>query len=269
MLRVHTDDALRISTTTTASSCARTLRPSGVNVGTITVTSPTSFRVEGVPQDRDAEFRRAADEQVAGQLRPQPRRRRQLRLHDEAEHRARPARADRRCRRMRHDRSPRQRARAWPSRTSRATGSPAIRSWCSCPASTEVDARQGNHPLDRAARVEAGRSRTVVESRGAAAGARRQGAGRHGDRHRSRRAERWLARRSTSSARWRRSPGRICATRGRRSTRTTGRRSRFTLDSEGARKFGKVTGENIGRYLAIILDNRVQSAPRIEGADHR
>jgi preprotein translocase subunit SecD len=39
----------------------------------------------------------------------------------------------------------------------------------------------------------------------------------------------------------------------------------FSLKSEGARKFGKVTGENIGRYLAIVLDNRVVSAPRIEG----
>ena len=33
-----------------------------MNVASITVTSPTSFRVEGVPQDRDAEFRRVADE---------------------------------------------------------------------------------------------------------------------------------------------------------------------------------------------------------------
>jgi preprotein translocase subunit SecD len=40
---------------------------------------------------------------------------------------------------------------------------------------------------------------------------------------------------------------------------------RFLLTSEGARKFGKVTGENINRFLAIILDGRVQSAPRIEG----
>ena len=39
----------------------------------------------------------------------------------------------------------------------------------------------------------------------------------------------------------------------------------FTLSSEGGRKFGKVTGENIGRQLAIILDGRVQSSPRIEG----
>jgi len=39
----------------------------------------------------------------------------------------------------------------------------------------------------------------------------------------------------------------------------------FTLSSEGGRKFGKVSGENIGRSLAIILDGRVQSAPRLEG----
>src|SRR5580704_1168477 len=39
----------------------------------------------------------------------------------------------------------------------------------------------------------------------------------------------------------------------------------FTLKSEGAVKFGTVTGANIGRLLAIILDNRVVSAPRIDG----
>ena len=39
----------------------------------------------------------------------------------------------------------------------------------------------------------------------------------------------------------------------------------FTLNPEGARKFSRSTGDNIGRRLAIILDNRVQSAPVIEG----
>jgi preprotein translocase subunit SecD len=38
----------------------------------------------------------------------------------------------------------------------------------------------------------------------------------------------------------------------------------FSLNRDGARKFGNVTGANIGRQLAIILDGRVQSAPRIE-----
>jgi preprotein translocase subunit SecD len=39
----------------------------------------------------------------------------------------------------------------------------------------------------------------------------------------------------------------------------------FSLTREGATKFARVTGDNIGRFLAIILDDRVQSAPRIEG----
>jgi preprotein translocase subunit SecD len=38
----------------------------------------------------------------------------------------------------------------------------------------------------------------------------------------------------------------------------------FTLNSEGASKFGRATSENIGRQLAIVLDGRVQSAPTIE-----
>ena len=65
VLRVHTDDALRISTTTTGEQLREALRNAGVTVGAITVTSPASFRVEGVPQDRDAEFRNAAEPIVA------------------------------------------------------------------------------------------------------------------------------------------------------------------------------------------------------------
>ena len=38
----------------------------------------------------------------------------------------------------------------------------------------------------------------------------------------------------------------------------------FSLTQEGARRFARVTGENVGRHLAIILDGRVQSAPQVE-----
>jgi preprotein translocase subunit SecD len=38
----------------------------------------------------------------------------------------------------------------------------------------------------------------------------------------------------------------------------------FTLSGEGATRFGQVTEQNINRQLAIILDNRVFSAPRIQ-----
>ncbi len=37
----------------------------------------------------------------------------------------------------------------------------------------------------------------------------------------------------------------------------------FDLDRKGARQFAKVTGENVERFLAISLDGRVKSAPRI------
>ena len=38
----------------------------------------------------------------------------------------------------------------------------------------------------------------------------------------------------------------------------------FTLSNEGGQKFSKVTSENIGRLLAIVLDGRVQSAATIQ-----
>ncbi len=38
----------------------------------------------------------------------------------------------------------------------------------------------------------------------------------------------------------------------------------MTFDREGARKFAEVTGENVKKRLAIVLDNRVNSAPVIQ-----
>ena len=40
----------------------------------------------------------------------------------------------------------------------------------------------------------------------------------------------------------------------------------FRFDTQGGKKFGKSTAENVGRRLAIVLDNRVISAPRIQTA---
>lgn len=39
----------------------------------------------------------------------------------------------------------------------------------------------------------------------------------------------------------------------------------FNLNANGAARFGQVTGDNIGKMLAIVLDKRIQSAPRING----
>src|SRR6185295_7748894 len=38
----------------------------------------------------------------------------------------------------------------------------------------------------------------------------------------------------------------------------------FSLNAEGAQRFGVLTEQNIGKLLAIILDNRVQSAPQLK-----
>ncbi len=39
----------------------------------------------------------------------------------------------------------------------------------------------------------------------------------------------------------------------------------FSLTRDGAGRFAQLTGDNVGRSIAIILDGRVQSAPQIEG----
>ncbi|MEN8006665.1 MAG: protein translocase subunit SecD [Candidatus Krumholzibacteriota bacterium] len=39
----------------------------------------------------------------------------------------------------------------------------------------------------------------------------------------------------------------------------------FALNNRGSRTFAKVTGENVGRFLAISLDGRISSAPVIQG----
>jgi len=63
-MRVNTDDALKTTTTSTAEQLRTSLATSGI-VPTITVPTATSFRIEGVPQDKDQQFRSAADEVAA------------------------------------------------------------------------------------------------------------------------------------------------------------------------------------------------------------
>src|SRR5688572_3308601 len=61
VLRVHTDQALKTSTTTTGEQLREAARAAGITVTSVTVPSPTTFHVEGVPGEKDAEFRRIAD----------------------------------------------------------------------------------------------------------------------------------------------------------------------------------------------------------------
>jgi preprotein translocase subunit SecD len=64
ILKVNRDDALRITTEAASEQLREGLRAAGVQPTAVTVTSPTTFKVEGVPPDKDGEFRRVADEQT-------------------------------------------------------------------------------------------------------------------------------------------------------------------------------------------------------------
>ena len=62
VLRVQTDDALRLDTETTMEQLREAAETKGVSGATFTATTPTQFKVEGVPQPQDAAFREAANE---------------------------------------------------------------------------------------------------------------------------------------------------------------------------------------------------------------
>src|SRR6266508_1067251 len=57
VLRVQTEDAVRLETQTTADRLREQLRTQGITTATVTVVSPTEFRVENIPPDKDPAFR--------------------------------------------------------------------------------------------------------------------------------------------------------------------------------------------------------------------
>src|SRR5258708_36172555 len=60
VLRVQTDDALRLESETEMERLREELTKRGVPAGNFSIASPTVFRVEGVPPAQDATFRQAA-----------------------------------------------------------------------------------------------------------------------------------------------------------------------------------------------------------------
>jgi preprotein translocase subunit SecD len=63
VLKVQTDDAVKLETEMTAERLREMLQSRGILGPTVVPEPPTRFRVTGVPADKDAEFRRLADEQ--------------------------------------------------------------------------------------------------------------------------------------------------------------------------------------------------------------
>jgi len=62
VLRVQTDDALRVETETTMERLREELARRNIAIQGVSAESPTRFQVQGVPGGQDAEFRRIADE---------------------------------------------------------------------------------------------------------------------------------------------------------------------------------------------------------------
>jgi preprotein translocase subunit SecD len=57
VMQVRTDDAVRIETETTADRLREQLRSANLSSATVTLVSPTEFRVEGIPADQEQAFR--------------------------------------------------------------------------------------------------------------------------------------------------------------------------------------------------------------------
>ena len=262
VMRVQTDDALRLETETTSERLREQLRTQNITVGAITAVDPESFRVEGVPADQDAAFRQALTDvelsynraSSAGgytfTLRPNL----AVQMRDEAVNQALQT-IERRVNELgvaepvvaRHSAAD-QILVQLPGVTDVNRAKDIIRSTAILelklveqgPFSTEEQALQAYaNNLPPELQLMPGQSEGM---RGVPST-----------------AVYYVLRR-------------VAAVTGRdlRNARPTLDENNrpavsFTLNNEGAAKFGAFTQANIGRQLAIVLDNRVYSAPRVEG----
>ena len=262
VLRVHTDEALQISTTTTVEQLREALRTAGVTVGSLTVPTPTTFRAEGVPADRDADFRRIADELVSANyertsgaggayaftMRPNIERDMREQTVVQALETI-----DRRVNELgvaepnlsRYGNAGDQLLVQLPGVTDVNRAKEIIRS----EAQLELKLVEAGPMPTREALLQSYGGKVPEDMEVVTEAAGSGGSG----------PSFYLVRK-------------VAAVTGqdlRNARPSLDENSRpavqFSLTNEGSRKFGKVTGENIGRYLAIILDKRIQSAPRIEG----
>jgi preprotein translocase subunit SecD len=260
VLRVHTDDALRHETEAESERLREALKTAGITGGNITVESPAQFKVEGIAPEQDAAFRQAATTAETNfdrspgaggvytfTMRPNI----QVTLREEAVTQARQT-IERRVNEL---------GVAEPSIAQQGANGDEI--LVQLPGVSDIDRAKevmGSPGLLQLKIVEQGpvssRESLLVNGQVPAGMEIVPGAsGAPGDAS----TVYYLVKR-------------VAAVEGRdlRSARpgidSNGRPAvNFTLNSEGARKFGDITGANIGRNLAIILDNRVQTAPVING----
>ena len=262
VLRVQTDDALLTQTTTVSEQLREALRTAGVVPTTLRAGSPTTIQVEGVPADRTAEFRRIADEQLATQydrssgaggaytftMKPNIEKDMREQTVVQAEQTI-----DRRVNEL---------GVAEPN-ISRYLGNANDQILVQLPGISDVN--RAKEIISTTARldlklVEAGPAsskETLLQPYSGKVPDDMEvvsGAGSTGDAGTLFYLVRKVAavtgadlRNASASMDENNSPA-----------------VKFQLTNEGSRKFGKVTGDNVGRALAIVLDKRVVSAPRID-----
>jgi preprotein translocase subunit SecD len=258
VMRVNTDDALKAVTTSTSEQLRETLRTAGIIPTAIAVPAPTTFRVEGVPQDKDAQFRAAADELVAVNYdrNPLPGGSYEFKFKPIIERDLREQAVDQSMQTI--DRRVNELGVTEPTIARQSTGEQLI---VQMPGLT-----------DAARAKEIIRSTALLEFRLVEAGP-------------SPKEELLKQYNGTLPGDMEILPGSGSDGAGsfyvvKKIAPVTGQDLRvakpgldennmpavhFELKSAGATKFGKLSGENIGRYLAIILDNKVVSAPKLEG----
>ena len=261
VLRVHTDEALRTSTTTTSEQLRESAKSAGVNIGSVTVISPTTFRVEGVPQDRDAEFKRIAQnitetnyERTSGaggsyEFKMRPNIENQMRQQTVTQARET---IDRRVNEL-----------GVTEPNISEYGDTGDQLLVQLPGVTDVP--RAKEIIRSTAQLQF----KLVEA--GPAGAEEALLTQYGGKVPN---DMEVISGASGSE-----PGATSYYLVRKVAAVTGTDLRtaqpgmdengqpavlFSLTREGASKFAKVTGENVGRLLAIILDNRVQSAPRID-----
>ena len=259
-LRVNTDDALRITTTSTSEQLRDSLKNSSTQYGTITVTAPTTFRVEGVPQDRDSAFRTAADEIATNYDRnPQGAGAYEFRMKPNVERDLREQAVDQTLQTI--DRRVNELGVTEPQIARQPQNDQII---VQLPGVSDVAHAKdiiGKTAILEFKLVEAGpgtKDDLLKQYNGTLPGDMEMVPG---------------------SATTAGEPASVFYV-VRKIATVTGQDLRlakpgldennqpavhFELKSAGAQKFGKLSGENIGRYLAIVLDNRIISAPRLEG----
>ena len=261
VLRVHTNDALKAHTTTTSEQLREALRTGSIGFSAINLTSEKAFRVEGVAPDRDAEFRRLADEQTSAQYDRSSsaggtydftmKANVEKDMRDQTIVQARET-IDRRVNEL---------GVSEPNISTYGEVNDSI--LVQLPGLTDVNRAkeiiQSTAVLELKL-VESGPApsrEALLQAHGGQLpqdmdvvnGANTEGGG----------TSFYLVRKIAAVT--------GSDLRGAQPTIDEYNRPavRFMMTSDGARKFGRVTGENVGRQLAIILDNRVMSAPRIDG----